>query len=1218
MDQTDKTMWINKLWDPLEKIEESPLYSKREGIKVAAYCRVSFNTFGWSNSLESQVSHYTHIINNKENWDFVGIYFDNMVSGRKASLRSGFTRMLRHCEEGKVELILVKNISRFSRNTKELIEVIERLKEINVTVFFETEQIESTRDDTTYLLKTYASIAQGEIEALSQSVEWSHQKRALKGEGIISGIYGYHIAKSQGRGAITINKEQAQIVREIYRMYLAGYSYTGIAGELSVRNIMTYKRKNIWHTSSIRYILSNIFYTGDLLVGKVTRDLLSNEKRLSEGIKKQYYIENHHPPIISKETFKQVQEKMKSNRRNSAKPSAKPSTRVNPLLNRVHCGNCGYNFNRNKKRGKDYFNCSTRILEKRLCESPRIKQDEMIGIMLGGFKERFDIENPKIIKTLQRMLVRINQNDHFEFHRLKALTQIQLVKKFRGVRYTDEDIKQMEEKYEAFEKQLVKIEDDRKYRLEAIKWLDNVENFEEFEKQATIEYMRGWMSDITIYSLQDFKIHWIDGEETEIGSCISVQPELEESLAASESKGDFVMRQKNEFEIEPVNQITTEEGCDAGEKEEVKMLEEKRSATDVMFYTLKKQISSSVVMQSRVPLVSKEKRKVAAYIRVSTESDQQEMSLKTKYSYFLYYILRHPNYILADIYIDDGKSGMMTKGRTEFNRMIEDCIVGRIDLIITKSLSRFSRNIVDTLTYIDLLKNLNPPKDIWFQRENLHSLDARSNLMIKLLSVIGQEESLNLGESVAWGKRSLAQRGIVRPGNIGYGYYYGENKEWMIHEEEAKIIQRIYREYREEKTIQQIARSLTEESIPTPNGQKNWCQTTIIKMLRSETYCGNYVYQRYYSIPGLTKDNKLNKGELPMYHIEKNHQAIIDSEEWQSVQEMFKMREEKRQMNREKYQEDTRKTAVFSKKLFCGKCGGSIGYRRHIHKKETDNVKRRWRCYGATRGGTCDAPHFPQEYIEENFTQCLLDMKHSKDFMEYLNRYKASLKITPKEEKQMEELKSAREELNQKLYDEVAAELTKKGKDAKKVEQLIDEIMKLRQQINAITDREEQLEAIEEELDSIMKNLKEYQTGSIDEIGYYAVSPEFKGDIFDECIEKAIVHGDGRIVYKFSSGFEWGASIDYSHFQTRARRKMKIKRVKERADYLKGPEVKKLLEYCIEPKTMNQLFDFSGKNTCDHSFRKHIIRPLLKQGVLRRTFPDQPANIYQRYYSVDK
>jgi hypothetical protein len=454
--------------------------------------------------------------------------------------------------------------------------------------------------------------------------------------------------------------------------------------------------------------------------------MLTNKIRSAKGIEDQYFIENHHPAIITKEVFEQVQEKIKKN----GKPISPPTRRYNPLLKRVHCGNCGCKFNRNKNRGKDYFKCISKMTNKSLCVSPVIKEDDIIKIMLGGFKERFDIENPKIIRLLQRLLIKINQNDHFEFHRLKALNQIQLAKSLRGVEYTDEDIEQMEESYKEFEKELVKIEDDRKFRLEAIKWLDTVENFEAFENQATIEYMRGWIKEITIYSLNDYKIHWIDGKNTEIGSCISIKPELEEPLV---DENLIKLQIKGSFEE---NKITLEKGGDIQNKEGVMMQAAKRlkpeePKSDLMFLNIKKQISNSVVMQTTVPIPSKKKLKVAAYIRVSTESDQQEISLKTQYTYFLYYILRDPQYILADIYIDDGKSGLTTKGRTEFNRLIDDCVAGKVNLIITKSLSRFARNTLDTLEYLNLLKNLDPPVNVWFQKENLYSLDEKKRSINK-------------------------------------------------------------------------------------------------------------------------------------------------------------------------------------------------------------------------------------------------------------------------------------------------------------------------------------------------------------------------------------------------------------------------------------------------------------------------------------------------------
>jgi DNA invertase Pin-like site-specific DNA recombinase len=190
MDEKDKAMWVHTLWDPLEKIDQSPLHSKKDGIKVAAYCRVSPNFRGVPESLMNQISQYTHMISSKPNWKFIGVYFDNQVTGRKASLRRGFSRMLRHCEEGKIDLILVKSVSRFSRNAKELVEIINRLNELNVTVYFEVENVESTRADSNYLLKTYAAIAQCEVEELSSIIEWGHEKQFIKGVPLLGNLYG--------------------------------------------------------------------------------------------------------------------------------------------------------------------------------------------------------------------------------------------------------------------------------------------------------------------------------------------------------------------------------------------------------------------------------------------------------------------------------------------------------------------------------------------------------------------------------------------------------------------------------------------------------------------------------------------------------------------------------------------------------------------------------------------------------------------------------------------------------------------------------------------------------------------------------------------------------------------------------------------------------------------------------------------------------------------
>lgn len=475
--------------------------------------------------------------------------------------------------------------------------------------------------------------------------------------------------------------------------------------------------------------------------------------------------------------------------------------------------------------------------------------------------------------------------------------------------------------------------------------------------------------ELEVYSIDSYKIYWIDGKETEIGNCEVIEVE------AFDEEDDSVGYYEKTIES---SDITLWEGGDIEGKEEKNMLAEKQSDTNVMFKDIKRQLSSSVIMQTTMPAVKKDKIKAAAYVRVSTENKQQLESLKIQYSYYLYLILKNPRFSLAGIYMDDS-SGTTTKGRDEFNRMIEDCKAGKIDLIITKSISRFARNTVDTLTYLDMLGNLEQKVEIWFERENLRSLDQKSAIIIKLLSALSQEESQNTSNSITWGKQRLAQRGIVHPGRLGYGYQYGRNKEWLIDEEEAKIVRRIYEEYLQGKNISQITTSLMDDLIPSPEGNDYWYESTITRILSSEIYRGNYIYQRYHTGSDLIKKRIENKGELPMLFIDKHHTAIIDNEKWEKVQEIMIIKSEIRENEIEKYPEDKKKNEAFTKKLYCGKCGNIIGYARHINRERNNLEARRWRCYRADKGN-CDAVYLRQEYIEENFSQLLMDIKFNPDF----------------------------------------------------------------------------------------------------------------------------------------------------------------------------------------------------------------------------------------------
>jgi len=310
-------------------------------VRVAAYCRISPSPRGIQESLFNQISQYTHKIAEHPNWKFVGIYFDDQVSGRKASLRHGFTRLLRHCEEGKIDLILVKSVSRFSRNAMELVEIVDRLKELKVTVYFETENIETTNLNSTYLLKTYAAFAQGEIEELSAIIEWGHEKQFAKGIPLIGTLYGYNRIRENGKRKIQINEEEAEVVREIFKMFLDGKSYTEISNILTERRLRTKFGKDIWRSENIKLILMNISYTGNYIARKEMKDLFTYKYRDSQGIRDQYFIENSHPAIIDMDTFNAAKKIIEDRGTKKYKISQRCDS---SLTSRVFCGNCNRSF----------------------------------------------------------------------------------------------------------------------------------------------------------------------------------------------------------------------------------------------------------------------------------------------------------------------------------------------------------------------------------------------------------------------------------------------------------------------------------------------------------------------------------------------------------------------------------------------------------------------------------------------------------------------------------------------------------------------------------------------------------------------------------------------------------------------------------------------------------------------------------------------------------
>ena len=278
-------------------------------------------------------------------------------------------------------------------------------------------------------------------------------------------------------------------------------------------------------------------------------------------------------------------------------------------------------------------------------------------------------------------------------------------------------------------------------------------------------------------------------------------------------------------------------------------------------------------MFTALPTTSIQKRRVAAYARVSTDSDEQFTSYEAQIDYYTQYIKKREDWQFVKVYTDEGISGTNTKHREGFNQMVADALAGKIDLIITKSVSRFARNTVDSLTTVRKLKEKGV--EIFFEKENIYTFDSKGELMITIMSSMAQEESRSISENVTWGQRKrFADGKVTMPYKNFLGYKKGEDGQPIIDEEQAKTVRLIYHLFLMGKTPIGISNHLNELGIPSPSGKSKWSPTTILSILTNEKYKGDALLQKRFTVDYLTKKQKVNHKIAKKDKIEKFFEHI--------------------------------------------------------------------------------------------------------------------------------------------------------------------------------------------------------------------------------------------------------------------------------------------------------------------------------------------------------
>lgn len=383
--------------------------------------------------------------------------------------------------------------------------------------------------------------------------------------------------------------------------------------------------------------------------------------------------------------------------------------------------------------------------------------------------------------------------------------------------------------------------------------------------------------------------------------------------------------------------------------------------------TKKISVIPAVPLYDRRIDASRVRLRVAAYCRVSTEQEEQEGSYQAQVEYYTNKINDNPLWINAGIYADDGKSGTNTKKRDDFRAMIQDALDGKIDIILTKSIARFARNTVDTLSIVRKLKEKNIA--VIFEKENLNTLDATSEIVLTILSSLAQDESRNISENVKWGIARRYEKGIVLVNyNRFMGYTKNEDGELVIVPEEAKTVRLIFRMYLEGASLQDIADELQKREIKTATGKEVWQPSVIERMLKNEKYMGDALLQKTYTTDFMTKTRVKNAGIVPQYYVEGNHEAIIPKPIFFLVQEelyrragLNKAAVKRKKNQKSKYSSQYALTGV----LLCGDCGQE--YRR-VTWARNGKKKIVWRCSNRLQNGTekCGASPTIEEDVLHN------------------------------------------------------------------------------------------------------------------------------------------------------------------------------------------------------------------------------------------------------------
>lgn len=339
-------------------------------IRLAAYCRVSSDSSDQLHSFATQIKYYSEYCKRHPEYKFVDIYADEGITGTSMEKRDDFRRMLRDCKKGLIDRIIVKSMSRFARNTEEMLTALRALEQMEVSVYFEEQGLDTKSMNSEMFATFPGMVAQQESVSISQNMRWSYKKRMESGEfNCCAPAYGFDLIN----GKLVINETEAAVIRRIFNLYLEGIGMQAIANILNDEGVRRQYGREKWHHTTVNYVLNNERYKGDALLQKqITTQTLPFKKQRNHGEQPMYYVENSNPAIVSREIYEAVQALIKSRQ-----PSCKRKAKNYPLTRTLLCPDCGHTFRRQVVNGTAYWLCAAKATNKTDCAWRRVKEDEV-------------------------------------------------------------------------------------------------------------------------------------------------------------------------------------------------------------------------------------------------------------------------------------------------------------------------------------------------------------------------------------------------------------------------------------------------------------------------------------------------------------------------------------------------------------------------------------------------------------------------------------------------------------------------------------------------------------------------------------------------------------------------------------------------------------------------------------------------------------------------